>query len=50
MFACIGGLNGIINPLWDKYPQGFYAHSENGKKIPAKNARGFLKYLTKYLA
>ena len=39
MVGRIGELNGIIKPLWDKYPQGFYAPPGNDKKVPTNNYR-----------
>ena len=50
MHSRIGELNGIVEALWNKHPNGFYAHPGNGKKVPTKNYNGLLKYLTKYLA
>ena len=50
MVGRIVELNGIIKALWDKHPQGFYPHPENGKKVQGNNYRGLFKYLTKYLA
>ena len=46
----IGELNGIIKALWDKDPQGFYAHHVNGKKVLTKYYRVLLKYIIKYIA
>ncbi|MCL1124326.1 transposase [Shewanella surugensis] len=50
MLTRVGELNGIIKGLRDKHPKGFYVHPGNDKKVPTKNYRGLLKYLTKYLA
>ena len=45
-----GELNGLVNQLWRDYPEGFYVHPGNNKKVPTKHYKGFLWYLTKYLA
>ncbi|MCL1127354.1 transposase [Shewanella surugensis] len=50
MLTRVEELNGIIKGLRDKHPKGLYVHSGNDKKVPTKNYRGLLKYLTKYLA
>ena len=48
--AEFGGLNGVVNQLWTDYPDGFYAHPGNDKKVPTKSYQGLIKYLTKYLS
>lgn len=50
MAGRIGELKDIIKDLRSKHPKGFYAYPGNDKKVPTKNYRGLLKYLTKYLA
>ena len=45
-----GELNGLVNQLWSDYPEGFYAYPGNDKKVPSKNYKGLIRYLTKYLA
>ncbi|WP_416431238.1 hypothetical protein [Piscirickettsia salmonis] len=32
------------------YPNGFYTHPGNDKKVPTKNYRALIRYLTKYLS
>ena len=43
-------INGVVNPLWTDYPNGFYAHPGNHKKVSTKHYQGLIEYLTKYLS
>ena len=48
--AEFGELNGVVSQLWTDYPNGFYVHPGNHKKVSTKNYQGLIKYLTKYLS
>ena len=48
--AEFGELNGVASQLWEEYPEGFYAHPGNNKKVPTQSYQGLIKYLTKYLS
>jgi hypothetical protein len=41
-------MNGLIDELYQKYPQGFVAHAGRGEA--PKKARGLARYLAKYIA
>ncbi|RNC76617.1 hypothetical protein DA717_14965, partial [Piscirickettsiaceae bacterium NZ-RLO2] len=40
----------LVDQLWNDYPNGFYTHPGNDKKVPTKNYRALIRYLTKYLS
>ncbi|QGP61814.1 Putative transposase (plasmid) [Piscirickettsia salmonis] len=40
----------LVDMLWRGYPDGFYTHPGNDKKVPTKNYRALIRYLTKYLS
>lgn len=52
MAAEFGDREGLIEPLWEDYPDGFYAYPGNrrNEKLPKGNYQGLIKYLTKYLS
>ncbi|MGK0374968.1 MAG: hypothetical protein ACJA2E_001440 [Arenicella sp.] len=52
MAAEFGDHEGLIEPLWEDYPDGFYAYPGNrrSEKLPKGNYQGLIKYLTKYLS
>ncbi|MGJ3502536.1 transposase, partial [Piscirickettsia salmonis] len=36
--------------LWREYPDSFYTHPGNDKKVPTQSYRALIRYLTKYLS
>lgn len=52
MAAEFGDREGLVEPLWEDYPDGFYAYPGNrrNEKLPKGNYQGLIKYLTKYLS
>lgn len=52
MEAEFGDREGLIEPLWADYPDGFYAYPGNrrNEKVPTRNYQRLINYLTKYLS
>ena len=43
-------LNDLVKQLQENHPNGFYTYPGNNEKVPTKNYKGLIRYLTKYLS
>jgi Putative transposase/Transposase zinc-binding domain len=43
-------LSCVVDQLWVDYPDGFYVFPGNNNRVPTRNYKGLIRYLTKYLS